>query len=45
MGHLQTETWDSGGTHDSMGITLAVTHSIGDMEPEEATFCSKAELQ
>jgi hypothetical protein len=26
-----------------MGIFLAVTHSIGDMEIEEATFCSQAE--
>ena len=40
-GHLQeeTETWDKGGTQESMGVTLAVTHYIGDMEPEEATFC------
>ena len=43
-GHLQdeTETWDKGGTQESMGVTLAVTHSIGDMEPEEATSCSQA---
>ena len=25
-----------------MGATLAVTHYIGDMEPEEATSCSQA---
>ena len=25
-----------------MGVTLAVTHSIGDMEPEEATLYSRA---
>jgi hypothetical protein len=24
-----------------MRVTLAVTHSIGDMEPEEATSCSQ----
>ena len=44
-GHLQdeTETWDKGGTQESMGVTLAVTHSIGDMEPEEATSCSQVE--
>ena len=39
-GHLQdkTETWDKGGAQESMGVTLAVTHSIGDMKPEKATF-------
>jgi hypothetical protein len=26
-----------------MGVTLAVTHNTGDMEPEEATSCSQAE--
>ena len=26
-----------------MGVTLAVTHYTGDMEPEEATSCSQAE--
>jgi hypothetical protein len=25
-----------------MGVTLAVTHYTGDMEPEEATSCSHA---
>jgi len=25
-----------------MGVTLAMTHSIGDMEPEEATSCRQA---
>jgi hypothetical protein len=25
-----------------VGVTLAVTHYIGDMEPEEAIFCSQA---
>ena len=39
--HLQneTETWGMGGAQESMGVTLAVTHYIGDMESEEATFC------
>jgi hypothetical protein len=41
-GHLQDEkeTWDKGGTQESMGVTLAVTHNIGDMEPEETTSSS-----
>ena len=41
-GHLQdvTKTWDKGGSQESMGVTLAVTHRIGGMEPEEATSCS-----
>ena len=28
----KTETWDKGGTQESMGVTLPVTHYIGDME-------------
>ena len=39
---METETWDKGGTQESMGVTLAVTHSIGDMEHEEVTSCSQA---
>ena len=27
---------------ESMGLTLAVTHYIGDLEPEENTFCIQA---
>ena len=44
MGHLQeeTKTWDKGGAQESMGVSLAVTHSIWDMEPEEATSCNQA---
>jgi hypothetical protein len=38
----ETETWDKRGTQESMGMTLAVTHGIGVMEPEEATSCSQA---
>ena len=38
----EMDTWDKGGAQESMGVTLAVTHSIGDMEPEEATSCSQA---
>ena len=36
--HLEdkTETWTRGGAQESMGMTLAVTHSTGDMEPEKA---------
>ena len=40
-----TETWDKVGTQESMGLTLAVIHSTGDMEPEEATSCSQAGTQ
>ena len=41
-GHLQDEieTWDKGGVQESMGVTLAVTHTE-DMEPEEAASCSQ----
>ena len=35
------ETWDRGGTQESIGVTLAVTHNIGDMKPEESTSCSQ----
>jgi hypothetical protein len=43
-GHVQdeAETWDKGGTQESKRVALAVTHSIGDMEPEEATSCRQA---
>jgi hypothetical protein len=43
-GHLQdeTETWGKGCIQESMGLTLVVTHSTGDMEPEEATSYSQA---
>ena len=42
--HLQdeSESWDKGGTQESMGVILAVTYYIGDMEPEEATSYSQA---
>jgi hypothetical protein len=36
------KTWVKGGTEESMGVRLAVTHYIRDMEPEEATACSEA---
>lgn len=32
--------WGWGGTQELMGVTLAVPHSIGDMEHEGATPCS-----
>jgi hypothetical protein len=37
-----TKTWDDGGAQELMRVTLAVTHNIGDKEPEEATSCSQA---
>ena len=42
-GHLEdgSETWDKGGTQESMGVTLAVTHYIANVEPEEAISCSQ----
>ena len=33
---------DKRGFQESMRVTLAVTHYIGDMEPEVATSCSQA---
>jgi hypothetical protein len=43
-GHLQeeTETREKGGTQESVGVILVVTHYIRDMKPEEATSCSQA---
>jgi hypothetical protein len=43
-GHLQeeTETWDNRGAQESVGMSLAVTDSIGDMGPEEAASYSLA---
>ena len=43
-GHLlkKTETWGKGGTQESMGVTLAVTHNTGDMEPGEVVSCGQA---
>ena len=38
-------TWDKGGAQESMGVSLAVTHSIEDMETEKATFYHQAEHQ
>jgi hypothetical protein len=39
----ETDTWDKGGTQESVWVTLAVTHYIGDMEPELATSYSQAQ--
>jgi hypothetical protein len=36
------ETWDWGGTQESVGVSLDVTRSTGDMEPSEAASCSQA---
>ena len=43
--HLEDvpETWDRGGSEESMGVTLAKTYSNKDMEHEKATSCSQAE--
>jgi hypothetical protein len=35
-------TGGRGGSQESMGLTIVVTHSIRVMKPEEATFCGKA---
>jgi hypothetical protein len=46
-GHLQdeTESWDKGGTQESMWVTLTVTHYNEDMEPEEVTPVARQEPQ
>ena len=36
------ETWNGGGSQESMGVILAETHNSGDMEPKEAISCSQA---
>ena len=36
------DTWDRGGSQESMGVTLAETHSSGNIEPEEAISYSQA---
>ena len=43
-GHPQdmTETWDEGGTQESMGVILAITHYTGDTELAEGASCSQA---
>jgi hypothetical protein len=38
--HNKELGWED--TQESMGVILAVIHSIGDMGPEEATSCSQA---
>ena len=43
-GHLhdEAETQNKGDSQESMGgVTLAITHNIGDMEPEVASSCSQ----
>jgi hypothetical protein len=41
--HLKdkTETWNKGGTQESVWVALAVIHYTVDMEPEEVTFFSQ----
>ena len=36
------ETWDGGGSQESLGVDLANSLVSGDMEPEEATSYSDA---
>jgi hypothetical protein len=38
----ETETWNKGGTQESMVATLAVIQSTVHTEPEESTSCRKA---
>ena len=39
---VETETWDKGSTQESMGVTIPVTQTTGDMQSEEATYCCQA---
>jgi hypothetical protein len=43
-GYLENlqETWVWIGSQESVGVTLANSHSSGDMEPKEAISCSQA---
>ena len=43
-GHFRDmlETWDGGGFQEPIGVTLAETHSSGDLEREEAVSCRQA---
>jgi hypothetical protein len=41
-GSLDPETWDGGGSQESIRMTLAGMLNSGDIEPEEATSCSQA---
>lgn len=34
------QSWDKRGAQESMGVTLAVTYNIGDIEFEEVTSCN-----
>ena len=37
--------WDKGGAQESMGVTLPVTHYIGDMDPEKTISRSQTGTQ
>ena len=39
LGKQRIRSKDKEVAQESMGVTLAMTHYIGDMEPEEATSC------
>jgi len=45
-GHFQdkTETQDKRGAQESMGVTLAVTHYVGDVETEEVIYSQEGTL-
>lgn len=47
MGHLQEEmdNYDMGGAQESIWVFLAVSHSTGDMEPEEVVSCGQEGIQ
>jgi hypothetical protein len=38
---MRHRPWNKGGAQESVRVTLAMTHYIKDMEPEEAIFCSQ----
>ena len=40
LGRQRIRSKDKEVAQESMGVTLAMTHYIGDMETEEATSCS-----
>jgi hypothetical protein len=39
LGRQRIRSKDKEVAQESMGVTLAMTYYIGDMEPEEATSC------
>jgi hypothetical protein len=37
--------WDKGSTQELMQMSLAMTHSIGDMKPGKGAFCGQSRSQ